>query len=547
MPKVWDYSRSAYENEKQNIIATRSSQNRFGKKFRRLFNRHKEVNPEGKPVYGFKEGMFALFEKVHVQEQIDEVTELIDSFDMFATSAAGNTFSLDDTLQSAFVTVRFGVTDADWYTDSNILLRAYEIVVTSTLDAADDDKRKKSFIIDQNTIGDDYDVLVDPLEDAATETFGAHLYTADGTEYGHYVDPPLPAGTVSQDLPLLFAVDAAGENNPDGNPIFKDALQADFDAKRDLFEKYLRDYLQSTQYYNETLVLGNILTDTVMLLSLGQYLDYIKDVRDDLIAFHDADPQSERAKDDLEMIRFMRLEKSLEESITKPHKIKAIYFRFQKECTMPDSGVWQEAKELKRVRKVRKLAEHTIVSDPNAPPGAKFTVWIKDSFLTLPSWQVALVVQTFMEIKVKVKKKWYQTGIFKLLTTILAIALIIITDNPVWLKVLLVTATVASSAGIGGSGFQTVVAVVAMAYGAYNADFAAMSDMEIFSFAIKNISMSMQIAQMYEQRSIAAQYARRQRAIEEYATSRKQEEAMRFIYTDGYDEYSTFYEMLYRY
>jgi hypothetical protein len=396
-------------------------------------------------------------------------------------------------------------------------------------------------------MGTDLEVLVDPLEDAANEDFGARLYASDGSEWGHYASPFLPGGVKNQEVVPMFCVDASGENNPDGLPIFKATIDDDFNAQKSEFERYIKDYIQSTQYYNDTLINAQYHMDSVMVISLGQLYDYIRDIRDDMIVYRDADPQSERARDDLEMIHLLHLEKSLQDQISKPHKIKKIYLRFQKECTMPDSGKWQEAKELDRVRRVHDLELHTIVTNPSAAPGEKFWVYPKDSFLTLPNWQVALMVQTFLDIKTKVKKKWYQKGIFKIIMAIVTIVLIILTENPTWVKILMITASVGAQFGLIGRDLQMLVAAAMIVYGVSSADYGAMNGTEMFQFAVKNINMTAELVRMYEQRSIAASYAARQREIEEYYASRQQEEAMQFIYSDGYDEYSSLYSVPYQY
>ena len=541
MPKTYDFGLSPYENTKQNLISLRSSQNRFGGKFKTLYNRHKEINGD-KSVYHFKEGMRALFAKDGIQEQIDTVASLIDAFSIFGTSPAGNNYDLQDALLYSYVRVRFTY-DNMWDIFSLI---GYQVTISCSLDASDTDKRKKSTYLKRANLPTANALVLDPLEDPA-ETFGVKLYTDTGVEYGHYADPPLPAGLTSGEIDNTFTTDATIEKNADDNFIFNQTIESDFDAIQSDFEKYLQDYIYSTEYLNTMTVTDN----DIIVFSLGQMLDFLQDEKANLQDFLDGEDDSDRAKEDLELIRLLHIEESLKENISKPHKIKSIYFRWQKECTMPQSGNWWEAEELQKMQPhgvmQKAMLEHCDIPADGVVAGDKFWIYPKDSFLTLPNWQVCLFVQTFMDIKTTVKKKWYQKGLGKLLVAIVTVALIVLTENPTWAKVLLSVAAVGSQYGLIGGKMQMVLTAAMMVYGISSADFSAMSGTEMFSFAVQNINMTANIVQLQQQASLEASYKKHQKEIDDYYATKNQEEATRYIYTDGYDEFSTFYDVLYHY
>lgn len=546
MSKTHDFSLGVYENEKQNFIAERSSQNRFGIKFKKIFNKHKGGS-SAHPAYDFTSGVRSLFKKDGIQQEIDKADAVLASLSMFATSPNGVNYDLNDALVGSYVRARF--TYDVQYDDFSLI--GYKITISSSLDSDAADKRKKSTYIERLNLATVNNLTLDPLENQA-ETFGVALSDVDGVQYGHYETPTLPAMT-SGEMDDTFTTDASLEKNVDDNFIFNQNLQTEFDVSKTEFERYLKEYLQSTQYLNNMTLSDN----DILVFSLGQFKDYIEDDKTDLETFLAEEEDTDRAKDDMKLIELMRIESSLKENIDKPHKIKSISFRFQKECTMPESGLWWEAKELSKIRDAKSLQKHCYAetfiedldngNDITIMIGDKFWVYPNESFLTLANWQICIFVQTFLDIKTEVKKKWYQTGLGKLLIAIITVVLIILTENPVWAKVLLSATAVASQYGLIGGKLQMIITVAMMVYGVATVDFSTMGGLDMFNFAVNNVNMTANIVQIQKQASLSSQFAERQRVIDDYNLSKKQDEVMRYIYTDSYDEYSTFYNLLYKY
>jgi hypothetical protein len=541
----WDLSYSPYENAKQNLISLRSSQNRFGAKFKKIF----EKNAEGGeyPYYYFTKGMRSLFKKDDIQGQIDKTSSLLTKVsDIFAVSLTGTAYKIEDSKDSSYIAVQyFEDSMSDTFT-----LGSYQIVTCANISASGTDSRKKSAYL--GSITQDRDIELDPLEDAS-ETFGLKLVTEDATSYGSYSNPTLPAGINSSTFAETFTVDATLEKNPDDNFIFRQDMQAKFDDIKNDFEAYLQEYIQSTYYYAHHS--PGIAGSDIIVLSLGQFMDYLQDSTVEMVDFRD-DIADERAKEDLELIKLLNLESSLKTAITKPHKIRSIWFHFNKTCTMPESGNWWEAEELKGMKPIgvlkKAMLEHcevTLDDSFGMPVGAggEFSITVKKSFLTLPNWQICLFVQNFMDIQTKVKKRWYEKGLGKLLIAIVTVALIVLTENPTWAKVLLATTAVASQYGIIGGEVQMLVTAAMMVYGVASADFSSMSGADMFNFAVTNINMTANLVNLNEQMSIEAQMRKRQKEFDDYYTAQKQDEVMKYIYTDGYDEYTSFYDVLYRY
>lgn len=553
MNKTHDFSLSAYENEKQNFIATRSAQNRFGVGFKKFFNRHKSIRGEY-AEYDFTAGLRSIFDKKGVQDDIDKADALLSDFTLFATRPTGTTYSLDDALLSSYVRMRFTY-NPDGFGDGFSLIE-YGITISSSLDASATDKRKKSAYLGELNLSAKKYLRLDPLEDVA-ETFGVHLFRVDGTEYGHYASA-LPDTLTSEDIDTTFTTDAYHDKNADGEDIFNPNLQTGFDDFKEEFERYLQEYALSTEYLNTM----STTDDDVLLFSLGQLYDYIQDDKAQMQAYiSDADTDA-RAKDDMDLIELLQLKDSLKKNITKPHKVKTISFRFQKECTMPENGKWWEAMELEKMKPLSlmkksiekhcdvQLTKNIALGDNEGDlvaPGEKFWIYPKDSFLILPPWQICLFVQTFMDIHTRVKKKWYQKSFFKVLTAIVTVALIVMTENPTWVKILMISTALGSQFGLIGGDLQILITAAMMIYGVATVDFSSMSGLEMFNFAVQNVNMTANIVQVQKQASLTSQFHERQKVIDDYYLSKKQDEVMRYIYTDSYDEYSTFYNLLYQY
>ncbi len=543
MSQNWDINASPYENTKSNLIATRSAQNRFGRKFVKYFNRHKEVSND-RARYSIINGVRSLFKSDDYQARIDEIRSLLDDFSHFAVANSGTNASIDDALPHSYIRAVYAHPTLSIVPGADI--SAMKFVLSSGIDAADNDKRKKAVII-QDGLFFGNNIVLDPLE-SSEDTFGLSLYDKDGIVYGHG-QREIPQ---ESDLETLFVVDGYHDKNVDNAFIFSQTLLEDFDAMRVLFRKYVSEYITMTQAYETG--------DGELLFSLGQFKDFLES---EIAAYQERidNPQDEeRAREDRELLSLLNMQEQMVEKLKGVHRLKNVTIRFQREFTMPESGKWWEAKGLSEVKPMGLMKDiiqaHADVQDSvivlggeetPVAPGEKFMIIPKASFLDLPAWQVTLFVYAFLDLDVSVKKKWYQKGIFKVIVAIVTVALIVLTDNPAFIKTLLVASSLGAQFGIIGGKLQMVINAAMIVYGVATVDFSAMGTGDIFSFAVKNINMTAEIVQLHERASLDAEFKKRQREIDDYYASKTQDETMQYIYTDGYDEYSVFYDVLYKY
>ena len=89
---IYDKNLTAFQNVKTNIIATNLAKGRWGNKFRKYFNRHKESIYGDYPAYSFKEGMKDCTNaNGSTAERLDEAISFRDNL----VSVGDGTFSVD--------------------------------------------------------------------------------------------------------------------------------------------------------------------------------------------------------------------------------------------------------------------------------------------------------------------------------------------------------------------------------------------------------------------------------------------------------------------
>ena len=285
-----------------------------------------------------------------------------------------------------------------------------------------------------------------------------------------------------------------------------------------------------------------------------------------------------RAKDDLELIKHLQLEDTLSEEISKPSDIETMFFKFKKPLATghviddgngnkildPNYKWWEEEqfqgewvdkpdKEDGTPRtkkawspgiadKVKKFQDYCVVE----VVGTKAFVRVKADVFDRPGYKIYHFVTAFLNIKVKAKEKsWFEKllGFFLL---IVGIALTVMTENPIWLKYLLVSTQILNYLGILSPKVSLLVALVSFGYGISNVNFSAMSSMQIFKWAVNNVEMVYKLAGIYE--SIEVQKDMKEKAKEQdkdKSLAQMQDDTIEFLYTDAYTQYDKLYESMY--
>ena len=263
-----------------------------------------------------------------------------------------------------------------------------------------------------------------------------------------------------------------------------------------------------------------------------------------------------RAKEDLELINHLGLCSTLASEIDRPHKVKSIYFRFRKKVKPPmikEDGInkgydpnyaWWEEKQFKEIsKKVKNFKSFCtfVVGHDDGSTAGTYTesyVYVSGDIFSMGGVRVYWFVSAFLDIGIRSKKNLF-SQILGIALLVVSIYLTAITGNPAWLKILLITVTLASFSGALSPKAQLLVSAVLLAYGVYNTDFGSMTAMELFNWSIENIDLFLNVITDYKSLSNeGGEY------VEDSQEYEKQEKALRYIYTDVYDCYRVYDESI---
>jgi len=329
-----------------------------------------------------------------------------------------------------------------------------------------------------------------------------------------------------------------------------DSVSFDIDLKHWLEELILEKNLFD---FGEHPIVGSVATLDIDILVVVSYLD------ETIAELQSYTTNHSRANDDLELINHLGLCSTLADEISKPHKIKSIYFRFKKEVNPPklrdDDGIfigydetydWWNEEQFDEIRKnvkgFKSYCTFVVGVDDGSTTGAytQSYVYVHATIFNLSGYKIYWFVKAFLDIAVRSKKNWF-SQIFGVLLLVVGIYLTAISANPAWMKVVMIIGAIATYSGALSPKAQLVLMVVMFAYGAYNSNLSAMSNMQIFQWAIKNIEMVLNMVQQYE-------YIQNSNDSEDSGKVHEvQDRAMRFIYSDAYSQYDNFYSVMYDY
>jgi len=272
-----------------------------------------------------------------------------------------------------------------------------------------------------------------------------------------------------------------------------------------------------------------------------------------------------RVGDDLELISHLGIEQTLFNEISQPQKIQKIWFSFQKEVSTPlisdgAGGVtqdpnyaWWQEEQFQKKTVVIEGKTHIIYGIADAVEDFQNycifegdIVRLKEEVFELPGWKVYWFVNTFLTIDVSVRKKSLLRRIFDFVLLIVSIVLTVVSTNPAWLKVVIIATQVGGYFGGVSPRLSLIVAGLTFSYGALNTNFSAMSSLQVFSWAIKNVEQVFKMMQIYESIELREQMlAKAKEANANERLVQQQEEVMEFIYNRSTNQYEEMATVLY--
>ena len=439
---IYDKNLTAFQNVKTNIIATNLAKGRWGNKFRKYFNRHKESIYGYYPAYSFKEGMKDCTNaNGSTTERLDEAISFRDNL----VSTGDGTFSVDTRNTSS-----------------------------------------------RHKISTTYDISVDSV-----------TFSDD---------------SVAFDVDLRYWLEEL------------------------IFEKNLFDFEANP-------IVGS---SVVLEIDISVVIAYINET---IVEFESYSIDNSRANDDLELINHLGMCDVLANNISKPHKIKRIYFRFYKKVSPPaiykdhiflgydpDYEWWKEAQFDTIRKKVKNFKDYCtfVVGEDDGSTSGAYTdsyVYVDSRFLELPGIKIYYFVDAFLDVEVRAKKNFFKS-LFGAILLVVGIYLSAVSANPAWMKIAMIAIAIGSYSGAMSSDVKMVLMVAMFAYGVYSTDFATMSTMEVFQWSIENIDLVLNIVAEYKYHEDT------QKSMDDnYDEQDKQDRVVKFIYNDSYDSYKIYEEL----
>ncbi|DAB40284.1 MAG TPA: hypothetical protein CFH81_08805 [Sulfurovum sp. UBA12169] len=548
---TYDGSLDLGENMRANFLADRLAKNRWGKKFARLYTRHMGAKSIGGidvvGTYDYTKGMRA------ITTTLDDAWEELDRAETFKSMLQENlsvniagTWHVAGALKHSFFSVLAEQSDTSslFYTP---VVNVTGLRISLSIETDGGDGRRVSYF---HTTGnsDTSASILEPLEEA-DDTCGVYLYDNTATPYGHY-DGGLKGGTTHDNVLSSYGIEDTA------NPAFAANQEDRFAAIWSELEYYggMIAKLRLPEHEEYTLP-----PPFSVVIGLGQLFDYL-DKRIETLneTIETLENDDGRKGEDIELLEHLGVADTLSENISDPGEIKYIWFEFFKkdveiqyvynmdtQTYEPDpSSPWWEAEEFDEIRKhVKNFHEYCVL---DVSIGA--TVYVKKEVLSLAGWKIFWFVSAFLGTDAKAKDKSFFEKLLSFVLLVVAIVLTVLSNNPMWLKVLLVTTTVMGYMGVLTPELALAVAIISFGYGLYSTDFSSLSGMEMFKFAVQNINMVMKIVHLYD--AVGLQERLEKEAKEkndEKSIAQMQDDAMRYIYSDAYSQYDEFYSLLYRY
>ena len=566
---TYNYNYGTYDNFKANLISNKLARNRWGKKFAKLYKKHSPLETTS-PTYDFTSGMRSVTGNLSVYEnrltEYEELKVLLEK--NLKVKDAGGTFSFIEAVKSSFFTVSLeGVNQAGECYINCLEFKCLALACVLSSQFAEPDGRLTSYVsVDVPNGSANVPVKLEPLENA-TDLYGLRIY-AD-KEYGHYSGNGIKALNYTDSL-TAYTVD----NKTDAHfNINQEALFTELWGTKDILNpigsslgKYIFNMaIESEAVHKDSVKVGDKFN---VMFSLGQVIDDLTDAIELLEkSVENEKNNNARASDDIKLIEHLSMKKTLEKEIEAPHKIRDIWYKLEKKLENPKvintstnpafnnwelDPTWEWWKEdaFKDINKnFKKFREHIVVNiSTNNDWGVGevvdgVTVEVKVSALDLAGWKLFWLVSTFLDIGVRAKKASFLKRLFSVAMLVFAIYMIVVSGNPTWLKIILVTTTVLSHFGVLSPKVQLAVAILTFSYANLTANFASMSSMEMFKFAVSNINMISGMLELYENIKLEDATAK----AGDKPVHELQNETVEYIYTDGYSQYDDMYNLVYDY
>lgn len=527
---TYDYNIDPIENLKGNFLADRLAKNRWGKKFARLYKKNATPTADGTiGIYDFTLGMRSAVYTLSEYE-----TTLASALD-FRTKLYNNLEVSDGTIwsvgyaapQSYMVVLLEGVSSSYFSNASQIKGMHFSL----SLAANSGDGRKISWFRSSGEDGSTATTLL-PLFNAA-ESYGLHLVSSDGLAYGHY-DGGLRAGTLHNTALGMYGV----QNTADAR------FRADQDARFSAIWAELLVYAQKMVSHLSPSVVGERVS---VLVGLGQLLDFMDRY---IVTLEDAidglSNSPSRAEEDMALMNHLGIVETIQEQVTDPGEVERIWFRMEKQIGSAAPGYeWWMEPQFDEIRShVKDFHLHCTVDDHLFATVAR----VNSSVFDLAGWKIFYFVSAFLDVGVDMEDPSFWEQVLNVVLAVVAIVLILITKNPIWLKIILITTTVLSYAGVLSPEISLLIAALSFSYGLYSVDFSSLSGMQMFNFAIKNVSMVVNMIGTYESIGIQKEMeAQAKHDNEKKSMAQMQDESMEYIYSDAYSQYDMLYSMLYNF
>jgi len=542
----YDFNFGAYENLKANFIATRLEENRWGKKFARLYRRHEQPgDPDGTiGIYDFTKGMRAATSSIpEMQEDLDAANTLLDLMRQKLTVDTEGTWSIVGALRYSYMVALLENVGSDGV----VILPSSELRGLRFALCLDDGDDRRIAWWPESGIKDGTSTVLKPLMDPDVD-WGVRLIGEDGTEYGHYAESELIDGTTQDNALELYSVEDREDERFDPN---QDERFEDLWGLLITHVKMMIKGMTPEEEHERASV----------LIGLDQFLHWLEwrvsNLEDGLDALSES---SDRTAEDLELLDHLGMIESLNEQISDPGDIERIWLKFEKEIfptwdtnedgeLIPDENYewWLEDQfdELRGyVKDFQQYCEPIWgeAGEDGNPPRRSY-VRLRSDVWDLSGHKIYHLAVAFIDIGVDLEDPPFWQQLWNFLVFVFSIYSIIVGNNPLWMKALMITAATMSFAGVLSPELALLVTIVQFSYGLYNADFSAMSNLEIFKFAIKNVEMLMKMKGLYDMIELKNDLKDKE---DDQSVVAVQEQATTFIYTTAYSQYDDLYTQLYR-
>ena len=555
----------------QELVATRLEQNRWGRKFSRLWQKHFAAGvAEGVETigtYDFTRGMQATVSQDYIAD-----AEAAEAFALLLHEKlivdVGSGWSIDGLLAHSFFAVSLSYTDPGEDAVSMAALpdvRMDNLQCCLSLEADSGDGRRVSWW-HSDSGGEDTPTTLSPL---LHEEPSLLLYSDDGQSYGHANG--MRDG--SSHLSVLGLYGAEDRTDP--------AWASDQDAKlSELWEDLKKYLLMMTKQQADRSSTGK----SSLAVGLAQLLGwlswraaYLREIESDLSIAQG------RVADDLTLLKHLEMEETLRDQITDTGDIERIYYTLEKSISPPtvtypdgtegpdtDYAWWEEeqfgdqtvtddAGKVHTIPGIRTQIKHfeqycvvrwaapVQTGGEDAETVGQCTVTLRRDLLDKSGWKLYEFCRAWLDVEVEMEDPaWYET-LFRLLLGAFQIYLTWISGLPTWLKALTITDIALSAMGIDIAELHLAVAAAGLGYSLYSTNWTGLSGRQMFEQAFNQIDMVARVYNSYEAIALRGSLAEEHAAAERrHMLAQVQDEAMRWLYTDAYSQYDTFYNMLYR-